>query len=96
MLPGNASNVISDVRINFREPKLSPVTWAQSNLFILPMFIDVHLCLPKPFFFKDYFPRPTTSKPSRQAERSPDALEKNANETVERRTGPLRFLWLYH
>lgn len=51
MLPGNASNVISDVRINFREPKLSPVTWAQSNLFILPMFIDVHLCLPKPFFF---------------------------------------------
>lgn len=26
--------------------------WAQSNLFILPVFIDMHLCLPKPFSYK--------------------------------------------
>lgn len=38
---------------------------------------------PSLFFSLRLFPWRTTSKPSRQAEQSPDALEKNANETVE-------------
>lgn len=95
MLPGNASNVISDVRINFRELKaLACHVGTVKSLY--PPHVYRHASVFAQAFFKDYFPRPTTSKPSRQAERSPDALEKNANETVERRTGPLRFLWLYH
>lgn len=45
------ASVISDVHVNFRDLKPLPVTWAQSSLFILPMFMDVHLCLPKQTFF---------------------------------------------
>lgn len=70
------------------EPKPSPVMWAQTNPFVLFLFIDMHLCLPRSFSLKKnrLFPQWTTSKPSRQAAQSPEALEKNANETVEQRT----------
>lgn len=75
--------------------KAKPLAFHRSTVdpFILLLFIHMNLFARAFFFFKDYFfsSLSTTSKPPRQAKRSPDALEKNANETVEQRTGPLRF-----
>lgn len=52
------------------------------------------------FFFFLYlrlFPQRTTSKPCCPAEQHTNGLEKNANETLGKQLGSLRFsLWLYH
>lgn len=51
------------------EPKPSPVMWAQTNPFVLFLFIDMHLCLPRSFSLKkiDYFhSEPHQSLPTKQ------------------------------
>lgn len=65
--------------------------WFQiRHLFILPPCICFHPI----FFFKNKANHKGFDKPSHQTAQSPDAQEKNANETLDQRTGMPAFFSL--